>query len=216
MSTTLTPAPAPTAPPATALAYRLPLQGLQAGFRRFSVVEYHRLIASGVLTADDNVELLDGYLVHKISRTPPHDSALQLLLAAFPPRLPGGWTLRVQSAVTLSASEPEPDGAVVRGGPRTYAGRHPGPADCGLIIEVADSTLAADRADKGALYGEAGIPQYWLINLVDRQVEVYTLPSGPGLTPGYASRQDYRPGSAVSLILAGAQVAMIPVADLLP
>lgn len=216
MSTTLTPAPALTAPPAVPPAHRLPLQGLQAGFRRFSVAEYHRLIASGVLTEDDNVELLNGYLVHKMSRNPPHDSALQLLLAALPPRLPGGWTLRLQSAVTLAASEPEPDGAVVRGGPRTYAGRHPGPADCGLVIEVADSTLAADRADKGLLYAEAGIPEYWIVNIVDSQVEVYTRPSGPGATPAYASRQDYPTGAAVPLVLGGQTVGTLPVADLLP
>ena len=195
---------------------RLPLQGLQAGFRRFSVAEYHNLIRIGVLTEDDNLELIEGYLVHKMSRNPPHDSAIQLLLDGLPRLLPSGWTIRVQSAVTLADSEPEPDVVVVRGGPRTFAARHPGPDDFGIVVEVADSTLPGDRADKGRVYAKAGITEYWIVNLVDSQVEVYTLPSGPGATPAYASRQDYPTGTAVPLVLGGQPVVTLPVADLLP
>src|SRR5262249_62207670 len=91
----------------------LPLQGMMAGFRRFSVAEYHKLIDLGILTEDDNLELLEGYLVHKMTRKPPHDGTLDLIRETL--RLPAGWMLRMQEAVTLSDSEPEPDGAVVRG-----------------------------------------------------------------------------------------------------
>ncbi len=212
MSAVLTPA----APATPSNPCGLPLQALQAGLRRFTVAEYHRLIQLGVLTEGENVELLDGFLVHKMSRNPPHDTVLQLLMAVLPPRLPAGWTLRMQSAVTLSASEPEPDGAVVRGGPRTYVTRHPGPADFGIVIEVADSTLAGDRADKQRLYAQDGLPEYWIVNLVDRQVEVYTNPRPAAAPPSYATRTDYPVGGAVPLALGGATVASVPVADLMP
>src|ERR1700682_2916036 len=108
----------------TALAAPLPILGPQAGFRRFSVDEYHRLIQIGILTEDDNLELIEGYLVHKMSRNPPHDGTLQLIQDVLPSVLPPGWCLREQSAITLRDSEPEPDGAVVRGNARTYLTRH--------------------------------------------------------------------------------------------
>ncbi len=194
----------------------LPLQAEMAGLRRFSVAEYHKLIEIGILTEDDNLELLDGYLVHKMSRNPPHDAALQLIQEKLPRLLPAGWCLRMQSAVTLSRSEPEPDAAIVRGNARTYATQHPGPADIGLVIEVADSTLASDRIDKGRIYAEAGIAYYWIVNLVDGQIEVYTLPSAATAAPAFAHRQDYHLGDNVPLMLDAAVTANIAVRELLP
>src|SRR6516164_9432801 len=120
----------------TTQATRLPYQGTMAGFRRFSVAEYHRLIELGILTEDDNLELLEGYLVHKMSRNPPHDSAIQKGNRTWLRLLPAGWDVRVQSAVTLTDSEPEPAFAIVRGDASTYLARHPAAADIGLIIEV--------------------------------------------------------------------------------
>lgn len=190
----------------------LPLQGQMAGFRRFSVAEYHKLIEIGILTEDDNLELLDGYLVHKMSRNPPHDAALQLIQETLPRLLPAGWCLRMQSAITLSRSEPEPDAALVRGNARSYARHRPTPSDIGLVIEVADSTLTSDRLDKGRIYAEAGIEIYWIVNLVDRQIEVYTSPTASA----FAQRQDYGSGADVALLLDGAVVANIPVSELLP
>jgi Uma2 family endonuclease len=200
----------------TAATIYLPLQGQMAGFRRFSVAEYHKLIEIGILTEDDNLELLDGYLVHKMSRNPPHDAALQLIQETLPRLLPPGWCLRMQSAITLSGSELEPDAAIVRGNARTYSTNHPGPTDIGLVIEVSDSTLDGDRIDKGRIYAEAGIMCYWIVNLVDRQIEVYTLPSGATATPAFAHRQDYPLGADVTLRLDAAAVANIPVRELLP
>jgi Uma2 family endonuclease len=200
----------------TSAIVHLPLQGQMAGFRRFSVAEYHKLIEIGILTEEDNLELLDGYLVHKMSRNPPHDAALQLIQETLPRLLPAGWCLRMQSAITLSHSEPEPDAAIVRGNARTYSTRHPKPADIGLVIEVADSTLDGDRIDKGRIYAEAGITCYWIVNLVDRQIEVYTLPSSAAAVPSFAHRQDYRMGDDVPLLLDAAVVGNIPVRDLLP
>jgi Uma2 family endonuclease len=187
-----------------------------AGFRRFSVAEYHKLIEIGILTEDDNLELLEGYLVHKMSRNPPHDATLQLIQDTLPRLLPAGWCLRMQSAITLSGSEPEPDGAVVRGSARSYASHHPGPAGIGLVIEVADATLTGDRVDKGRIYARAGIPCYWIVNLVDRQVEVYMVPSGATTTPAYGQRQDFTINDDIALTLDGTTVATIAVRDLLP
>jgi Uma2 family endonuclease len=194
----------------------LPLQAQMAGLHRFSVAEYHKMIEIGILTEDNNIELLDGYLVHKMSRNPPHDAAIQKIQKRLFRALPPDWDLRIQSAITLSRSEPEPDLAVVRGDETRYLTNHPLPADIGLIIEVADSTLDSDRIDKGHIYAEAGIAYYWIVNLVDRQIEVYTLPSGATTTPAFGQRQDYRMGDDVPLLLDGAAVANIPVRELLP
>jgi Uma2 family endonuclease len=187
-----------------------------AGFRRFSVTEYLRLIELGILTENDNLELLDGYLVHKMSRNPPHDAAIQKGTKTWLRLLPPGWDLRVQSAITLTESEPEPDFAIVRGDEKAYVTRHPTAADVGLVVEVSDSTLLGDRADKGRIYARAAIEGYWILNLIDRQLEVYTSPSGPVSDPKFAQRVDYRGGDCVSLLLGGTTPVQIPVVDLLP
>lgn len=194
----------------------LPMGNRVSSFRRFTVAEYHKLIDIGILTEDDNLELLDGHLVNKMSRNAPHDGTIQLVEAALVAVLPAGWRIRIQSAVTLPASEPEPDVAVARGTVRTYLTRHPVVADVGLVVEVADSTLDTDRNIKAPLYGHAGVPEYWIVNIPDRRVEVYTQPTGPVATPGYASRIDFAPGQAVAFTLSGQLLANIPVADLLP
>jgi hypothetical protein len=76
-----------------------------AGFRRFGVPEYHRHIELGILTEDDNLDLLEGYLVHKMSRNPPHDAAIQMGNKRWLRLLPSGWDLRVRSAIILTDSE---------------------------------------------------------------------------------------------------------------
>jgi Uma2 family endonuclease len=194
----------------------LPYQGTMAGFRRFSVAEYHRLIALGILTEDDNLELLDGYLVHKMTRNPPHDAAIQKGNKKFLRILPAGWDLRVQCAITLTDSEPEPDFVVVRGDENTYLTRHPTTADICLVVEVSDSTLVGDRDDKGRIYAKEGIACYWIVNLNDQQIEVYTSPSGPAADPKYGQRVDYRTGGSVTLLLGNAAAIQVAVKDLLP
>jgi Uma2 family endonuclease len=194
----------------------VPLRASQAGFRRFSVAEYHKLIQLGMLTENDDLELLNGYLVYKMPHNPPHDSSIQRMNRRMMRYLPPGWDLRIQSAVTLPESEPEPDGAVVRGDDLSYLNHHPNPSEIGALIEVSDSTLDSDRQDKGPIYAAANIPFYWIINLVDRHVELYASPSGPAANPAYAQRTDYRTGDQVPLVLDGVEVARIPVQELLP
>jgi hypothetical protein len=84
-----------------------------------------------------------------------------------------------------------------------------------MLVEVSDATLGRDREHKGRVYSRAAIPIYWIINLVDRQVEVYTEPSGAVQVPRYRRRQDYRKNQSVPLIITGKKVADIPVDQLL-
>lgn len=191
---------------------KLPLRATMAGFRRFTVAEYHKLIEIGVLTENDALELLDGYLVEKMPHNPVHDGTLQKVNRRLVLLLPAGWEARVQMVVTLSRSEPEPDLAVVRESPDGYTTRHPGPADIGLVVEVSNTTLDSDRDDKIPLYARDGVAVYWIVNLIDRQVEVHEQPSGASASPSYGSRRTYKPGDAIPFPLGGT----IPVADLLP
>jgi Uma2 family endonuclease len=109
------------------------------------------------------------------------------------------------------ASIPEPDRSVARGSIRDYGGRHPGPADLLLVVEVSDSSLDEDRK-LAEIYGKAGIPIYWIVNLVDGQVEVYSDP-GPS---GYRSHEVLAPGHVLHVMVDGVEVGEIPVADILP
>ena len=183
---------------------------------RFSVAQYQKMIEAGILTANDKVELLEGYVVPKMSRNPPHDSTIQQMLERIFLLRPPGWSFRVQSAIALKDSQPEPDFALVRGSAAKYQSQHPAPADIGLVIEVADSSILRDQRDKTRSYAKAGIPTFWIVNLVDNQLEVYTLPSGPTATPAYSASHTLVPGDVVHIVLDGATVATVPVADLLP
>src|SRR5262249_15602016 len=154
--------------------------------------------------------------VPKMPRNPPYDTALKLTEKAVEPRLAPGWHARWQSAIALADSEPEPDGAIVQGDIRDYRTRHPGPPDIAVLMEVADTSLDRDRNLKGPLLARAGISVYWIINLVDSQVEVYTDPTGPDPSPRYRQRQDYHRNTSVPLTVGGQQVGQVAVRDLLP
>jgi Uma2 family endonuclease len=194
----------------------VPLRGLVAGFRRFTVDEYHKLLEMGMITEDDNLELLDGHLVKKMSRNPRHDGTLKKVDKRLQPMLPRGWESRVQMGTTLIGSEPEPDLLVAREDPAGYTTRHPEPKDVGLVIEVSDSSLETDRRDKAPIYAQSSLPEYWIINLVDRQIEVYGSPTGTTAMPTYNVQQVYRSGQSVPFALDGRHIADIVVDDLLP
>ena len=184
------------------------------GFRRFTIAEYHHLTEIGVLTEDDNLELLEGYLLLKMSRNPPHDGVLNELLLQLVAMISSRWSVRSQSAVSTSDSEPEPDLAVVRKDPQRYYLRHPQPSDFGIIIEVADSTLSTDRLDKGRVYARAGIPTYLIVNIPEQQVEMYTLPLNTIDPPAYTRRRDYRSGDVLPIVLDGVEIGGIVVQEL--
>jgi Uma2 family endonuclease len=183
---------------------------------RFTVDEYLRLIEAGILSEPEKVELLEGLVVPKMTRNARHDLALELADEVIRPTLPAGWRLRIQSALITPDSVPEPDIAAVRGHARSRGGRHPTSQECGLLIEVSEASLDRDRTDKGRLYANAAIANYWILNLIDNCVEVYSQPTGPDLNPRYLRRDDFAATDCVPLVLDGQEIAKIRVADLLP
>ncbi len=196
-------------PPAIEEAISLPLY-------RFSVEQYHRMGEIGLLTPEHRVEFLEGLVVNKMNVNPPHGNAMELVDDEIRRVLPKNWRVRSQLPVTTLDSEPEPDFAIVLTGPRDRKGRHPNPDEVGLVVEVADSSLARDRGPKARLYARAEVPTYWIVNLIDRQVEVYTDPTGPCDEPKYATLTNYVAGSEVPVVLDGVEVARLKVDDLLP
>jgi Uma2 family endonuclease len=187
-----------------------------AGLYRLSVDQYHEMIRAGVLKHDDRVELLEGYLVLKMTKNSPHIVATELLQDALARLVPAGWYLSMQNPVTTSDSEPEPDAKVVRGQPRDYLNRRVGPKDTALVIEVADASLAEDRTTKKRIYARAAISTYWIVNLPERRVEVYGDPTGSSDRPDYRQHQDYRPGDQIPVVIDEREVGRISVDDLLP
>ncbi len=210
LTITATPTPVAVTPPA------LPPAQTAPQLYRLSVAQYHEMGRLAILTENDRVELLEGLLVEKMTIYPPHRWSVRKLYKALGRTVPPGWFEDSQQPITLDDSEPEPDGMVIRGDPDQYSGRHPGPEEVGLVAEVADSSLDEDRGRTKRIFARANIPVYWIVNLVDRQVEVYTHPSGPADDPDYRQRQDFGPADTVPLILDGQEVARIPVSELLP
>ncbi|HVC99062.1 MAG TPA: Uma2 family endonuclease [Pirellulales bacterium] len=185
---------------------------------RFSVEQYHRMIADGLLAADDRVELLEGRVYHLPPIGPEHAYTVNSGTDVFARLLPAGWHARSQQPITLADSEPLPDLAVIRGRLQDYRRRHPIAADVGLVIEVADSSLRSDRMLKLAIYAAAGIPEYWIVNLVDRQVEVNTKPEPAGRRRAarYAKRRVVGEKGTLTVSLDGNSIGTLAVADLLP
>ena len=181
---------------------------------RWNRKEYERLIDHGLLDEDDPVELLDGLLVVKEPQLSPHRTAVILTMKALERAFGKGWFVQGQSPISLDArSMPEPDVCVVRGAPRDYVTHPERPA---LIVEVAYSGLRLARGRKAAAYARAGIADYWIVNLVDRVLEVYRKPARPGSgrrRPGYSDVRILRDGAAIEPLAARAAVR---VADLLP
>ncbi len=183
---------------------------------RLSVEQYHQMAAHGILTEDDHVELLEGLLVKKMTKNPPHIYATNIVRDLLQTMLPQGWFVNSQDPVITPDSEPEPDASVIRGHRRDYLQRKPGLGDAILVIEVADATLRQDRGVKKRAYAEAGIPVYWIINLNQRRIEVYTDPTGPVARPDYRQRQEYGVGDEVPVVIDGQAVGRIAVSEVLP
>lgn len=183
---------------------------------RLSVAQYHAMARAGILTEDDPVELLEGWLVLKMTKNRPHVVAVDLAGRRLERHIPSGWYVALQEPFTTAESEPEPDIAVIRGELQDYPDEHPRAEDVALIVEVADTSLRRDRGTKKRLYARAGIPVYWIVNLKGRRVEVYTEPCTAGKRADYRQRRDYGPEDEVALILTGVEVSRIAVRELFP
>jgi Uma2 family endonuclease len=143
---------------------------------RISVERYHRMIEQDILTPDDRIELLDGYLVEKMSKKPQHRIVNNRIYKSILRQLPAGWDVQAQEPITLPESEPEPDLTVFRGRGEDFQIGHPVASCIALVVEIADATLDRDRIWKREIYARAGLPVYWLINLQEKTVEVYSRP----------------------------------------
>jgi Uma2 family endonuclease len=183
---------------------------------RLTVAQYHAMARAGILEDGAPVELLEGWLVPKMTKYPPHSVVTTLVRQALEHLLPAGWYVPSQEPFTATDSEPEPDLMVVRGTPREYLRRHPGPTDVALVIEVADTSIRRDRGPKKRVYGSAGIGIYWIVNLKARQIEIYTAPKRSVKRPGFHDRHDYGAEDMIPLVLDGSEVGRLSVRDLLP
>jgi Uma2 family endonuclease len=182
--------------------------------RTWSRAEYDRLIERGLLDEDEPIELLDGLLLVKEPQQTPHATGVMLVAEALREAFGPGWAIRQQLPVALDdRSEPEPDVCVVPGSARDYRDAHPTrPA---LIVEVAASGLGIARGRKANAYARAGIADYWIVNLIDRVLEVHREPYRRGERRwSYRSVQTLGAQEAVTPLAAPA--ARIAVGDLLP
>lgn len=171
--------------------------------RKFALDEYHWLIQQGFFR-DERVELIDGEIVCMAPTGPEHSSAKSRALMVLS-RLSGeGWHVRIDDPLVLGEHEPVPNVAVVPGNPDDYRQAHPTTAL--LVVEIADTSLEYDRTVKTSLYASAGIPEYWIVNLVERRLEVYREPCSPApetpFNAVYKSLRLYHPGESLSPLFA--------------
>lgn len=184
--------------------------------KRWARVEYERLVDLAVFQPGDRVELVGGQLVVREPQGSPHAVAAGLAEDTLRAAFGSGWVVRVQMPVALdNESEPEPDVAVCAGSPRDYLAGHP--TRPVLVVEVADSSLAFDREHKGSLYARARVLDYWIVNLVDRVLEVYRDPTPSADAPyGWRFSTLLRLGATDTVAPLAAPEGRISVADLLP
>ncbi|HUO63895.1 MAG TPA: Uma2 family endonuclease [Terriglobales bacterium] len=192
------------------------MSATSARTKRWSRLEYERLVELGAFQPGDRVELVAGELLVREPQGSPHATGIRAVEEALRSALGSGWEVRTQMPVALDdESEPEPDVIVAPGSFRDYSHAHPSrPA---LLVEVADSSLAYDREDKGSLYARARVPEYWIVNLEERVLEVYR-ESGPDAAAahGWTYRTTQRLGPEDCVTPLAAPSARIRVADLLP
>ena len=177
--------------------------------RNFSRRDYENMIGAGIIGEDEHVELIGGRIVAMSPEGPVHAGAIDLCAEALRRVFGADHTIRVQHPLAVDfEDEPEPDVAVVPGSPRDHLAEHPHAAV--LVVEVAESSLAYDRGDKALLYARAGFLDYWIVNLIERRVEVHRDP-----TPaGYRSRVSLAARDEIAPL--AAPTARIAVGALLP
>ncbi len=180
--------------------------------RRFTRAEFHRMAEAGIFRDEERLELVDGEIVPKSPKGPRHQSALRRIARQLR-RLfsEEHWTIMEDSALGLANHrERYPDLLVARGGEPEYEDRIAEAGDVVLVVEVSDTTLTTDRGAKGPEYAAAGIPEYWIVNLPERCLEVYREPDNSE----YGTRTVLYPSDEFPV--ESASGTLISVADLLP
>ncbi|MFO0959633.1 MAG: Uma2 family endonuclease [Isosphaeraceae bacterium] len=180
-----------------------------------SVAKYLEMGRLGILTKRDRVELIDGILVSKMTKNPPHQVAYDGLIDRFPRLLPPGWFCRGDCPLRLATSVLEPDFQVVRGSRADYLENHHRPEDVALVIEVSDSSYAEDLK-LIPIYAEARIPTYWIVNIPGNRIEIYSDPTGPDMAPAYRVRREFGRGDSAAIELPDREPIRLPVAEILP
>ncbi|MEX2174900.1 MAG: Uma2 family endonuclease [Pirellulaceae bacterium] len=181
--------------------------------RRFSVAEYQHLTEVGLLQEDDSVELLEGWIVKKMTKNPLHDATVDLLLQMLGRLLTTGWFVRAQNVLLTSDSAPEPDLVIAPGKPQDYRRQHPQAHEVALVIEVADSSLDRDLK-KRRLYANGGVRVYWIVDLNAGCLDVFTDPDT--LAGVFGRHQRLLPPANATLLLADGAEITLSLAEVLP
>ncbi len=180
---------------------------------RLTVDQYDQLVESGCIDERDRVELIDGFLLAMEERSRLHIVAGKKSFESFQRIAVPGWHVARRDPVVVSDySKPDPDLTVIRGQIRDYIERDKSAADIGVVLEIADDGLYGHQRDLKRIYAASRIPYYWIINIVESQVEVYSDPDGQD----YRTAQVFTKDQEVPVILDGAEVGRIRVVDLLP
>jgi Uma2 family endonuclease len=185
---------------------------LAQSFYRLTVRQFERMMADGTIAEDERVELIEGLLVARPRRSRGEivagNKGLRILWRMIPP----GWRVAKGVPILMSDwSRPEPDLAVIRGAVEDDDERTATAVETALVVEIAGANLSSDRTDMARVYAAAGIPVYWIVNLAEGQVEVF---SEPG-RDGYQSHQVLGRAQDVPVVVAGVETAWIAVSDLL-
>jgi len=185
--------------------------------RLWSADEFERAGELGLFGPEERLELIEGEVISKVApQLTPHTTAFSLTEASLRGLIPTTYYLRTQSPLNLGPnSRPEPDIAVVPGGPRNYMASHPTTA--ALIVEIADSSLKLDRHAKASLYARSAVPEYWIVNILDRVLEVHREPIAMEDQPygfHYRSITRHSPSDKVSPLIAPEHAILV--SDILP
>jgi Uma2 family endonuclease len=183
---------------------------------RVSVRQFTKMIGAGVFGEHDHVELLEGLLVDKMVKHPPHNFTVAEIADKFRAVIGPDWVVHEEKSVVLGRfSRPEPDVSIARGPNARYRSVSPSAADLAMLIEVADTSYAKDRGSKWRMYARSRIPVYWIVNLPLRQIEVYSQPAGRGNAAAYQVTAVYAASDEVPVILDGRELGRLKVSDVL-
>ncbi len=155
-----------------------------SSLKRWTVQDYHRMSELGILNSDERTELIAGQITLMAAKGTPHVTTLRLLATALDELLAEQSAfVSTQDPIQLDDfSEPEPDLAIIRGTILDYVDHHPRPDRVYLVVEVADSTLKHDCEVKDKVYAQAGIADYWVLDVKNRQLHIFRNPTSTGYT----------------------------------